>query len=189
MPRLCHACTHPDRAAIDAALGSGTPLRAVAERFGLSRSGAHLHLRNHLHPMLAAAAKATTPTEAVREPVQRAKAILEGSAPTASDILALTGLLERLVKNLDRLDGAADAAADGQPAALAALSGQITRAIEAAGKLQGFYAAGEAAAGPRFSVTINMPKIPDQAAPAIDVAPTPHAPTPESITFRLAGQN
>jgi hypothetical protein len=93
-----------------------------------------------------------------REPVERAKAIAAGDAPTAQEVLTLTGLLDRLVRSLDRLEGAADGAAkDNLYAALAAVSGQLHRGIADAAKLQGLYAEPEAQQQTKFSVNIVLP--------------------------------
>lgn len=51
----CSCCAHPDRSALDAALGSGVPLRTIAERFGVSKTALLRHRDNHLaetlHPV------------------------------------------------------------------------------------------------------------------------------------------
>jgi len=81
-----------------------------------------------------------------------------GEAPMASgDVVGLAGLLEISARSLRRLDKAADKAADGSMyAQLAAVSGQLHKAIEAAAKLQGLYSE-SAPGGPSLSVTFNLP--------------------------------
>ena len=50
MKTSCRACLLPpkERAALDQAIRSGDPERAVAERFGLTRPGVQRHKKNHL---------------------------------------------------------------------------------------------------------------------------------------------
>ena len=82
-----------------------------------------------------------------------------GQQPVATDLLSLNGLLDRLARSLERLEGAADmAAGDNLHAALAAVSGQLHRGIETAGKLQGLYAEPERERQAPFSITINLPE-------------------------------
>jgi hypothetical protein len=90
--------------------------------------------------------------------VERAKAIAMGGIPSAHEVLTLTGLLDRLGRSLDRLEGAADTAAtDNLHSALAAVSGQLHRGVEAAAKLQGLYAEPEIQQQAKFSVNIVLP--------------------------------
>src|SRR5687768_3337477 len=58
MPRLCTVCTHPERAAIDAALVSGEPMRGIARRFAVSEDALNRHRRDHIAATLAKAADA-----------------------------------------------------------------------------------------------------------------------------------
>jgi len=48
MPRTCTVCTHPQREVIDQALIDGEPLRAIAGRFGTSRTALQRHKGAHL---------------------------------------------------------------------------------------------------------------------------------------------
>ena len=137
MPR-CSVCFSGDRSAIDAALVAGQFLVPTAAKYGVSKSALGRHRASCLAPQLAAAAKMVAPSSETRAPVERAKAIIAGSAPTAADALSLGGLLSTLGRSLERLETAADlAAGDKALAALAALSGQLHRGIEAAAKIQG----------------------------------------------------
>lgn len=43
MPRVCSVCTHPERAAIDAALLGGEPYRRIASRLGASTTALQRH--------------------------------------------------------------------------------------------------------------------------------------------------
>ena len=153
----CSICFSPDRVAIDDALIAGGKLIPTAAQYGLSKSALGRHRTGCLAPQLAAAAKMVAPSSATRAPVERAKAIVNGSAPTAADALSLGGLLSTLGRSLERLEGAADlAAGEKAMAALAALSGQLHRGIEAAAKIQGIGNAAQPAAGDGFRVVINL---------------------------------
>ncbi len=82
-----------------------------------------------------------------------------GEVPTPQEVLSLTGLLDRLTRSLDRLEGSADAAAnDNLHSALAAVSGQLHRGVEAAAKLQGLYAEPEISQQTKFSINIVLPE-------------------------------
>ena len=154
----CSICQRSDLADIDAALAAGTTIMATAAYHGASKSALGRHKLNCLAPKLAAAAKIVQPIKQGREPVERAKAIIMGQQPVATDLLSLNGLLDRLARSLARLEGAADmAAGDNLHAALAAVSGQLHRGIETAGKLQGLYAEPEVQRQTPFSITINLP--------------------------------
>jgi hypothetical protein len=158
---ICSVCQSVKRSNIDEALMARDSVRAVADRFAVSKSAVSRHRNNCLAPRLAAAAKAVAPQAEVMADVNRARAIVDGKvSATPEDIVSLTGLLERLARALDRIDRAADsAAADGLHLPLAALSGQMFRGIESTAKLRGLYPQGDAAAGGNaFHVTINVPE-------------------------------
>lgn len=55
MPRRCHTCAHPDRAAIDRALAAREPLGPLAARYGLSRSSLARHAEAHIPEAVARA--------------------------------------------------------------------------------------------------------------------------------------
>ena len=151
-------CQRPDLPDIDAALAAGTTIMAAAAHHGPSKSARGPHKLNCRAPKLAAGAKIVQPIKQGREPVERAKAIIMGQQPVATDLLSLNGLLNRLARSLTRLEGAADmAAGDNLHAALAAVTGQLHRGIETAGKLQGLYAEPEVQRQTPFSITINLP--------------------------------
>ena len=83
---------------------------------------------------------------------------MSGAAPTAGEIMTLTSLVERLARSLDRLEGAAIAAADENlHSALAAVSGQLHRGVESAARLQGMYAEPDAHQQTKFSINIVIP--------------------------------
>jgi hypothetical protein len=49
--RGCAVCKRPDRARIEALRAGGVPLRAIAERFGLTgKDAVHYHFKNHVTP-------------------------------------------------------------------------------------------------------------------------------------------
>lgn len=155
----CSICQHPGLTAIDEALSVGRALVPTSAKFGVSKSALGRHRANCLAPKLKAAAKVLQPIRETRAPVERAKAIVLGEAPSAHEVLTLTGLLDRLARSLDRLEGAADAAAtDNLHSALAAVSGQLHRGVETAAKLQGLYAEPEAQQHAKFSINIVIPQ-------------------------------
>ncbi|HHY08275.1 MAG TPA: hypothetical protein GX530_07090 [Corynebacteriales bacterium] len=46
MARRCSVCNHPKREAIDRAIISGTPIRDIAGRFGVSKSAVYRHKKH-----------------------------------------------------------------------------------------------------------------------------------------------
>lgn len=157
-PPACSICQRPELTAIDAALSAGASLIPSSAHFGVSKSALGRHRANCLTPKLKAAAKVLQPIRETRAPVERAKAIVMGDMPSAAEVLTLTSLLDRLGRSLDRLEGAADAAAsDSLHSALAAVSGQLHRGVEAAAKLQGLYAEPEMQQQAKFSINIVVP--------------------------------
>lgn len=154
----CSICQRPDLTEIDTALSAGGTLIPTSTQFGLSKSALGRHRANCLAPKLKAAAKVLAPIRETRAPVERAKAIVMGEMPSPHDVLTLTSLLDRLSRSLDRLEGAADAAAtDNLHSALAAVSSQLHRGVEAAAKLQGLYAEPEVSEQSKFSINIVVP--------------------------------
>lgn len=161
----CSICKRSDLAAIDAALSAGGALLPTATQFRISKSALGRHKLNCLAPKLTAAAKVLKPIREVQAPVERARAIAAGALPSAHEVLTLTGLLDRLVRSLDRLEDAAVAAAnDNIHSALAAVSGQLHRGVEAAAKLQGFYAEPNLRQQSTFSISIVIPQVTQQCA-------------------------
>lgn len=156
----CSICQRPELTAIDAALSAGGTLIPTSAQFGVSKSALGRHRANCLAPKLKAAAKVLAPIRETRAPIERARAIAMGDMPSAAEVLTLTGLLDRLGRSLDRLEGAADAAAsDNLHSALAAVSGQLHRGVEAAARLQGLYAEPEAQQLNKFSINIVIPPV------------------------------
>jgi hypothetical protein len=158
---ICSICMHPEHAAIDEALSTGGALIPTSARFGVSKSALHRHKVGCLAPKIAAVAKVMQSTKEAKAPVTRAKQIAAGEVPTIEEVLSLAGLLERVARSLDRLEGSAQVAhQEGLHASLAALSGQLHRGVETAAKLQGLYSdAPMQDAGSKFSVTINLPQL------------------------------
>lgn len=161
----CSVCQNANVPEIDAALMEGFALVPTAARFGISKSSLGRHRAGCLAPKLKAAARVLQPIHETRAPVERAKSIAMGEIPTAHEVLTLTGLLNRVARSLDRLEGAADTAAnDNLHSALAAVSGQLHRGIEAAAKLQGLYAEPDVQQHAKFSINIVIPTQPDNGA-------------------------
>ena len=154
--RPCSICGSDEINQDDSALSAGNTILNVAATFSVPKSTVHRHKVSCLAPKIKAAAKAMVSTKEAKAPVMRAREIAAGAVPTPQEVLTLTGLLDKLVRSLDRLEGSAQvAAADGLHASLAALSGQLHRGIEAAGKLQGFCSdTPQAQQGEKFSVQI-----------------------------------
>lgn len=153
----CSVCLHPKKSDIDAALMAGDALIPTGQRFGVSKSALARHRTGCLAPKVAAAAKMVATASVGRAEVVRAKAITSGLVqPLPDDILSLTGLLGRLARSLERLEAAADASlAENLPTALAAVSGQLHRGIEAAAKMQGLYVEPHVAKQ-TFSITFSL---------------------------------
>ena len=106
--RVCSICLSNNRNEVEDALIRGDSVRAIAGRHGLSKSAVSRHRQNCLAPKVVAAARLLTSAEETRSEVVQAEEILTGEIlPSHGDVLALTGLLSRLARSLDRLDGAA----------------------------------------------------------------------------------
>jgi hypothetical protein len=74
----------------------------------------------------------------VPHPAKVAAERLLRATPTLSDAVSYSGLVDTLARSLDRLERAADSAAsDNAVAALAAVAGQIHKAVEIAARLAG----------------------------------------------------
>jgi hypothetical protein len=118
MPRRCTVCDHEERASIDAALVSGTPLRDIAGQHGVSKSALERHKAGHLPAHLAKAKEAGEVARAddllsqVRHLQDRTLAILTTSEDAGELRTALAairearGNLELLAKLLGELDDA-----------------------------------------------------------------------------------
>lgn len=116
MSRVCTVCSHPDRAAIDAALVVGTPYRSIAKQFGASPQAVLRHKQDHVPERLAQAHQAGEVADAdnllrqVRGLQAKAVAILlraerDGDLRTAlAAIREARGCLELLAKLLGELD-------------------------------------------------------------------------------------
>jgi hypothetical protein len=165
--RHCSVCNYVARQDVEAALLQGDATRKVAERFGLTKSAVGRHRLNCLGPKVAAAARIVAPASTARAPIERAKAIVAGDAPTYQDALDLSGLLERIARSLERLEGAAVATAEeGLYTPLAALSGQLHKGIDTAARLQNIGAPNQPPApGSGFSLVIKLPEVTPAAAP------------------------
>jgi hypothetical protein len=149
MGRRCTVCHHPERAAIDRRLVSGEACAHLHREFGFSEASMLRHTKNHVQkPLRAAAIRAGA--------VGHAGAMVAKGDNDPAALLALSDLVGTMQRNLARLERAADEA-EGEKArlALAALSGQVSRAVEVAAKVSGVGAAGKPQSPP-FSITINI---------------------------------
>lgn len=90
-------------------------------------------------------------------------------------MLTLQGLVGRLGRLLDRLEGASASAADENiHAALAAVSGPLIKAVETAARLQGIGHQQAQPAAPAFNIVFNLAEAEDrQPAPPVHVAQRP----------------
>lgn len=107
--KVCGICSHPERAAIDAALVDGTSLRAIAGQYGTTKSALDRH-RKHIPTALTKAkqaaevADATSLLSRVERLVSRCeticeKAMAEGEwTPAVSATRELRGCLELIGK-------------------------------------------------------------------------------------------
>ncbi len=101
MPQLCTICTHADRAAINAALVSGEPKRAIASRYDLTAAAVKRHGRRHLPRALALAtqaariADADSLVERVQAMERRARAYEAQAASEGNVRVALLALREQ----------------------------------------------------------------------------------------------
>jgi hypothetical protein len=180
---VCSICQSANVAAIDAALAAGAKLVPTAQQFGVGKSSLGRHRNKCLAPKVAAAARMLQPAKETRRPVERARELAAGAAPTVNELLNLEGLLGKLARSLDRLEAAADEAADtGLHGALAALSGQIHRGIESVAKLKGFYTEASLVERPAASINIVFPAETQRAAVVIDASVPPDRPPPPALT-------
>ncbi len=101
MPRVCTICTHPDRAAINAALLAGTPLRSIAEHNGVSATALHRHKEEHVPATLAKAHEVEDVRQAL-DIVAQLKAI-NGAALTVLGEARRSGNGELALKAIDRI--------------------------------------------------------------------------------------
>lgn len=89
MARPCLCCTHPERAALDAALVAGETQRSIAKRFGITTTSVLRHVRAHL-PTAMGAAK----TERDEAEGQRGLTLLEQAQGLLDKAQSLLGKAE-----------------------------------------------------------------------------------------------
>lgn len=148
MGRRCAVCHHPENAKIDQRLLSGEAVSAIVAEFGFSDAGVRRHLENHVRKPLRAAA---IRLGAVKHP----GAMVAAGGTDGGQVVALSDLVGAMQRNLGRLERAADEAeADKARMALAALSGQVSRAVEVAARISGVGATKDEAKP--FSISINI---------------------------------
>jgi hypothetical protein len=104
----CHACRHPDRAAIDQALIRGTDYRTLAAQYGLSIGGLSRH-KEHLKEMVAEAMRARAGERAehgsellkrIEEVINGAKGIAARAART-DQLAVANGALNTVIRSLE----------------------------------------------------------------------------------------
>jgi len=188
--RPCSICGSDKLTEIDSALAAGNTILRVAATFNIPKSCVHRHKLNCLAPKIKAAAKAVQSTKDAKAPVIRAREIAAGATPSVEDVLSLHALLERMARSLDRLEQSAVAASsDGLHTALAAVSGQISRSVETAARLQniGYKDATQAQQGEKFSVNIIIPQVNAAQPLTLDCTREEHeAPVPQLTARRNA---
>ncbi len=96
LPRPCGACTHIEHENIDLLLASGTSVRVIAGRYGLSKSVVHAHFKNHVSTSLEKAAKAGIAKQREQAEIERGTALLE----------RLENLTQRTLRVLERAEKA-----------------------------------------------------------------------------------
>ncbi len=100
MPRTCTICTHPERAAIDAALIAGEPYRNIAERHGVSVGALFRYKSDRLPAALVHAKEAEQVVHAddllaqVRDLQRRTLGILNSAEETGDRRTALAAIRE-----------------------------------------------------------------------------------------------
>jgi len=116
VPRRCTVCGHMERECIDSALVTGTPLRDIAGRHGISKSALERHKAEHLPTHLAKArgarevARADDLLSEVRTLQARTLAILEAAEDAGEHRTALAAIAEarRNLELLGKLAGELD---------------------------------------------------------------------------------
>jgi len=116
MPRRCTVCGHMERECIDSALVTGTPLRDIAGRYGVSKSALERHKADHLPTHLARAKGASEAAQAddllseVQNLQARTLAILEAAEDAGEHRTALAAIAEarRNLELLGKLAGEFD---------------------------------------------------------------------------------
>jgi hypothetical protein len=123
--KVCGICNHPQRAAVDAALVDGTPLRAIAGQYGTAKSALDRH-KKHLAPALT-------------------------KAKQAEEVVEATSLLSRVERIMSRVELIAEQATKSKkwlPAVAA--SRELRSCLELLGRLSG-----EIQSGTRIGIGIN----------------------------------
>jgi len=96
----CRICSDPRRAEIDAALIARIDARTVARTYGLSKTGVHRHLSNHLRAELAIATEGRVElngdllVERIESLYSKAYAVLEGAERAEKPSLMLAAIKE-----------------------------------------------------------------------------------------------
>jgi len=116
MPQPCTICTHPDRAAIEQAMVTDMPNRAIARQWRVSKDAVARHKEDHLPSRVVKAQEATDLRQAF-DVVQQLKAIngvtlaiLKGAREMRNDKIALAAVdrVQRQIELQARLLGELD---------------------------------------------------------------------------------
>ena len=135
MARNCTICASPHADTVRTAVLAGETDQAIADRHGFTRAAMQRHRVNHIEAPARAMAKVASRGQDV---ARERRALAQATAEDPRVWLALNSITADLRKIHDRLDQAADAAAEkGQVMALNAVSGQLIRAAEVRAKLGG----------------------------------------------------
>jgi hypothetical protein len=101
MPRTCTICTHPQRAAIEAALVVGTSYRVIARQFGVGHDSVQRHADEHVKQQVAEQKEARDAAQAL-DVVQQLKTI-NWAALTVLKAARESGEHELVLKAIDRV--------------------------------------------------------------------------------------
>jgi hypothetical protein len=101
MGRACTVCGHPERAAIDVALGRNEPYRAIARHFGLDRRSVERHAHNHVAEEVAEAVASERESRSAAL-VQVVEERTEAALDVRSEVEKLFGHLRRLADACER---------------------------------------------------------------------------------------
>ena len=160
--RPCIICSNAKKARRCAEMiAAGSSDRAIAAEVGVHRLSVMRHRQKHVVAPARALLDAAVKGQDVRERRSQMLAAAEAGDPTA--FIELAAIVADLRKVHERLERTADAAEqDNQRLAVASLSAQALRAVEARAKIGGVgaYAPQRGREGgetPTFSLTINLP--------------------------------
>jgi hypothetical protein len=138
----CLVCTHPDRQAIDAAIGTGVSDYEVSRKFGIERVSIGRHRRRHLIKPAQDKLAILSKDSSARQERQMLAAAAAADEPSVDVLvqaaLGTRALLKKLGSIEERLERmSARAEEGGSSTGVAALAGQQIRGLEFGAKLAG----------------------------------------------------